>query len=72
MTPAAASQTSPPEDQLDGDAEAVAALIAKLEASGQAVQMNRSGGFLVSRWGLCRHCIDLESLQAFADQLGVR
>lgn len=53
------------------DEKAVAALIAQLEASGHAVQKNRSGGFLASRWGMSRNCLDLESLQAFAKQVGV-
>jgi hypothetical protein len=28
-------------------------------------------GFLVNRWGLTRHCPDLETLSAFAKQVGV-
>jgi hypothetical protein len=28
-------------------------------------------GFLVNRWGLTRHCPDLETLRAFAKQVGV-
>ena len=53
------------------DEKAAERLIARLEASGHAVQKNRSGGFLVSRWGLSRHCLDLESLRDFAKQVGV-
>lgn len=51
--------------------KAAAALIAKLEASGHAVQRNRSGGFVVSRWAMSRNCLDLESLRDFAKQVGV-
>jgi len=51
--------------------KAVAALIDRLVVSGHAVQINRSGGFLVSRWGMTRHCFDLESLRDFARQVGV-
>lgn len=51
--------------------KAVAALIARLEASGHAVQKNRSGDFLISRWGMSRHCLDMESLRDFAKQVGV-
>ena len=51
--------------------KAVASLIARIEVSGHAVQKNRSGGFLVSRWGMTRHCFDLESLRDFARQVGV-
>jgi hypothetical protein len=28
-------------------------------------------GYLVSRWGLTRHCPDLQTLTAFANQVGV-
>jgi hypothetical protein len=28
-------------------------------------------GYLVSRWGLTRHCPDLQTLTAFAKQVGV-
>lgn len=48
----------------------IAALIARLEASGHAVQKNRSGDFLISRWGMSRHCLDMESLRDFAKQVG--
>lgn len=47
-------------------------LIAKLSILGHTVSKNRSGGFLVSRWGLTRHCADLESLKTFAKQVGVK
>jgi len=54
------------------DAQATAALIVKLQAAGHDVHNDRTGGFLVSRWNLVRHCMDAESLQAFAKQLGVQ
>lgn len=58
-------------DLLLADKKAQEMLIAKLEAKGHAVQINRSGGYLVSRWSMSRHCIDLESLWHFAKQVGV-
>lgn len=53
------------------DEKASERLIARLEASGHTVQRNRSGGFLVSRWGMSRHCLDLDSLRDFAKQVRV-
>lgn len=52
------------------DEKAAERLIARLDASGHAVQNNRSGGFIVRRWGMSRHCLDLESLRDFARQVG--
>lgn len=53
------------------DEKAVERLIARLEARGHTVQKNRSGGFLVSRWGMSRHLLDTESLRDFSKQVGV-
>ena len=52
------------------DAQATAALIVKVQAAGHQVRQDRAGGFLVTKWGMTRHCIDGESLQAFAKQVG--
>ena len=73
MMPAAISEAIPPDDlqDVDLDAKATAALIEKLTLAGHTVHANRSGSFTVGRWGMSRHCLDLESLQAFAGQLGV-
>lgn len=68
--------STPPDDAEElacqlADEKAAERLIPKLEASGHAVQRNRSGGFLVSRWGMTRHCLCLDSLREFAKQVGV-
>lgn len=72
MTPAATSQTSPPDDLHDADraAKPTAALIEKLTRTGHVVHQDRLGSFMVTRWNVSRFCMDLESLRAFADQVG--
>jgi hypothetical protein len=47
-----------------------ATLIAVLAISGHAVHRKADGGFVVSRWNMARHCGDLDSLEAFAAQVG--
>jgi len=47
-----------------------ATLTAALALRGHAVHKLASGGFLVCWQGHSRHCGDLESLQAFARQVG--
>lgn len=56
------------DDELDP--LATATLIERLQAAGHQVHQDRVGGFLVTRWGMTRHCIDGESLHAFVNQLG--
>lgn len=67
----AANQAADPDGDGEPDPQATAALIEQLQAAGHDVRQDRSGGFLVSRWGMTRHCLDAESLQAFAKQLGM-
>lgn len=54
----------------ESDAQATAALIEKVRAAGHQVRQDRDGGFLVTKWGMTRHCLDAESLQTFAKQVG--
>jgi hypothetical protein len=57
-----------PESDNEPDPQAIAALIERLQAAGHHIHQDRSGGYLVTKWGMTRHCIDAESLQAFAKQ----
>lgn len=64
---------NPPPDELQEaelEAAAIAALIEKLKAAGHEVHAGKAGDYLVSRWGMSRHCQDSESLRDFACQLG--
>lgn len=45
-------------------------LVAKLALRGHATHKLASGGYLVVWQGCSRHCGDLESLEAFARQVG--
>lgn len=47
-------------------------LIAKLALAGHSVHRGNNRDFLVSRWGMTHYCETLESLQAFADRVGVK
>ena len=63
-----------PADELqdaDLEAKATETLIEKLTRAGHTVHAEKSGGYTVSRWSMTRHCLDRESLRAFAGQLGV-
>lgn len=63
-----------PADEIEDaelDSQASELLIAKLTTAGHTITKSTSGGFLVSRWGHSLHCMDSESLQAFAKQVGV-
>lgn len=53
------------------DDKAIANQIARLALAGHQVQ-RLEDGFLVRRWGMSRHCPDLESLAGFARQIGVK
>ena len=46
--------------------------IAELALAGHVVHKGRSGDYLVCKYGLTRHCKDLDELQLFARKLGVR
>ena len=48
----------------------LATITARMALAGHAVHKLQDG-FLVTRWGMSRHCPDLASLVGFARQLGV-
>jgi hypothetical protein len=52
--------------------KATATLTAAFALAGFAVHPLQSGGFLVTRWNLSRHCSDLQALREFATRVGVR
>jgi hypothetical protein len=52
--------------------KSIATLSARLTTAGFAVHRLDSGGFLVCRWGMSRHCPDARTLAGFAHQVGVR
>lgn len=64
-----ASSAAPSEARVLQKAEAT--LIAAFALRGFTVH-KAAEGFLVSRWGLTRHCPDLKALYAFAKQVGVQ
>lgn len=47
-----------------------ATLQAQLALRGHVVHRIQGGGFLVTRYNMHRHCGDVESLEAFARQVG--
>lgn len=49
----------------------LANIIAQMALAGHQVH-RLEHGFLVTRWGMSRHCPDLGSLAGFARQLGVQ
>jgi hypothetical protein len=54
------------------EAEQVEArLKARIEKAGHSVHNLGSGGYVVCKWNLARHCPDLRALAAFAKQIGV-
>ncbi len=71
-SPAATGQSAENKNtRLDFTAEKSAAtLIAKFALAGHAVHRLESG-FLVTRWGMSRHCPDLAALVNFGRVLGV-
>jgi len=48
----------------------LATLKAQLAMRGVEVYELASGAYVATRWGLTKHCIDIESLEAFARQIG--
>jgi hypothetical protein len=59
--------------QSDGDAQdskELSTLRAKLGLLGLGLYALAGGGYLVTRWGLCRECPDLRAVAAFARQVG--
>jgi prophage regulatory protein len=53
-------------------ASATASVVARLAMRGFVLAEIEGGAFLVSRWGGIRHCPDLKTLTAFAEQVGAR
>lgn len=53
------------------DRKVTATLIAQLALAGHAVHRSQDGGYLVSKFGLTRYCLDFAELQVFAVKLGV-
>ena len=51
--------------------KAEAKLLVRLALGGHMVHKGQSGDYLVSKYGLSRHCEDLDDLRDFARQLGV-
>lgn len=49
----------------------LANITAQMALAGHQVHRLESG-FLVTRWGMSRHCPDLESIAGFARQIGVK
>jgi hypothetical protein len=54
------------------DQKTITALVERLRKAGHTVHQDKVGRFLVTRWGVSRFCMDFESLQAFAKQVGVK
>lgn len=52
--------------------KALSTLVAKLALAGHAVHKGQSDDFTVCKYGMTRYCKDVEELQDFADQLGVK
>ena len=53
------------------ESKATFTLIAQFALAGHAVHKGHSGDFTVSKYGLPRHCQNLQELQDLARQLGV-
>lgn len=51
--------------------KAEATQIAELALAGHTVHKGKNGDYLVCKYGLTRHCRDLDDLQLFARKLGV-
>lgn len=56
----------------DAAGKALATLRALLAMHGHTLHELSSGGFLVTKWGLCRELPDLRSAAQFARQIGAR
>ena len=54
------------------DGNAIANQIARLALAGHTVHTGGTGDFLVSKYGMTRHCNDFAELQVFARQLGIK
>jgi len=61
---------APCNDRSIAQDKVLSTLMAALALHGHAVHELAEGGFLVTRWGMTRHCPGLDALQAFARQIG--
>lgn len=69
VPPKAAQQNA--HSEFTPDQKRLATIIAKMTLAGHQVH-RLEHGFLVTRWGMSRHCPDLGSLAGFARQVGVK
>ena len=53
------------------DVKAIATQIARLALAGHVVHKGQSGDYLVSKFGMTKHCNDFAELAAFAQKVGV-
>jgi len=56
----------------DGSSKALATLKAQLALAGHQVHEGSNNDFIVTRWGMSKHCPDIGSLRRFARIVGVR
>ena len=54
------------------DSNAIAHQIARLALAGHVVHKGQFGDYLVSKFGMTRHCANFAELAAFAQKLGVK
>ena len=53
------------------DGKAIATQIARLALAGHVVHKGQSGDYMVSKYGMTKHCNDFAELAAFAQKVGV-
>jgi hypothetical protein len=56
---------------VDGSSKALATLKAQLALAGHQVHEGSNDDFIVTRWGMSKHCPDIGALRRFARVLGV-
>lgn len=66
------SRVSVSPDDAACNGKTIATLSAGLALAGFGLHRLDSGGFLVCRWGMARHCPDGRTLAIFSHQVGVR
>jgi hypothetical protein len=54
------------------DSKAIATQIAHLKLAGHVVHKGQSGDYMLSKYGMSKHCKDFAELAAFAQKLGVK
>lgn len=57
-------------DRTPTESKLLATIIAGCALRGHAVHELAGGEFLISRWGMTRHCPGIAELEAFARQIG--